>query len=287
MKNLNGRKIAWLHNSVMNFLTDRERVTLRAQHKQERDKRVADRIKAVLLYDEGWSSQQIGKALLITDQAVRNHIEDYKGSKKLTPESGGSEEKLSKEQSLKLETHLLGHTYLYVKDIIAYTQVTFGICYTVPGMRTWLQRHRFSYKKPAVVPGKANKKQQQKWLADYEELRQGLSENETICFIDGVHPTHNVQPAYGWIKKGIRKEISANTGRSRLNLSGAIDVISHHVVIQEDQTLNAESTIRFFQKIEESYPCKQNVHVFCDNAPYYRNKAVRQYLGTSKIMLHF
>ena len=79
----------------MNFLTDRERVTLRAQHKQERDKRVADRIKAVLLYDEGWSSQQIGKALLITDQAVRNHIEDYKGSKKLTPESGGSEEKLS------------------------------------------------------------------------------------------------------------------------------------------------------------------------------------------------
>lgn len=27
--------------------------------------------------------------------------------------------------------------------------------------------------------------------------------------MDGVHPTHNVQPAYGWIKKGIRKEIAA------------------------------------------------------------------------------
>lgn len=55
-------------------------------------------------------------------------------------------------------------------------------------------------------------------------LRAELPANETICFIDGVHPTHNVQPAYGWIKKGVRKEIPANSGRSRLNLSGAIDV---------------------------------------------------------------
>ena len=86
---------------------------------------------------------------------------------------------------------------------------------------------------------------------------------------------------------GVRKEIRANTGRSRLNLSGIIDIITHKVVIQEDLTLNAESTIRFFQKIEESYPCKRKIHVFCDNAPYYRNKAVKQYLSCSKIILHF
>ena len=59
------------------------------------------------------------------------------------------------------------------------------------------------------------------------------------------------------------------------------------MIIQEDQTLNAESTIRFFQKIEKAYPGKQRVHVFCDNAPYYRNKTVQQYLKTSKVFLHF
>lgn len=271
----------------MNFLNDHERATLRTQHKQERDKRVADRIKAVLLYDDGWSPQQIAKVLLISDQAIRDHIDDYKIAKKLTIESGGSDEKLSKQQSEQLETHLQEHTYLYVKDIVAYVQMTFGVIYTVPGIRNWLQKHGFSYKKPAVVPGKANKEQQEKWLANYEKLRQGLPEDETVCFIDGVHPTHNVQPAYGWIKKGTRKEIPANTGRSRLNLSGAIDVVSHNVVIQEDQTLNAESTIRFFKKIEDAYPCKRKIHVFCDNAPYYRNKAVMEYLVASKIDLHF
>lgn len=99
-----------------------------------------------------------------------------------------------------------------------------------------------------MVPGKANKEQQQKWLAKYEKLRQELPVDETICFMDGVHPTHNVQPAYGWIKKGVRKEIPANTGRERLNLSGIIGVVSHNIVIQEDQTLNAESTICFSKK---------------------------------------
>jgi len=49
----------------MNFLTEQERSQLKLQHKQERDKRVCDRIKAILLYDDGWSPQQIAKVLLI------------------------------------------------------------------------------------------------------------------------------------------------------------------------------------------------------------------------------
>jgi len=271
----------------MNFLTEQEREQLRFQHKRERDKRICDRIKAILLSDEGWTPQQIAKVLLITDQAVRNHIDDYHISRKLKPEGGGSEEKLSRQQSKKLEVHLREHTYLYIKDILAYVQTTFSVVYTVAGFRNWLQRHGFSYKKPAVVPGKADKEQQQKWLNEYEKLRQELPADETICFIDGVHPTHNVQSAYGWIQKGVRKEIPANTGRARINLSGSINVITHDIVIQEDRTLNAESTIRFFQKTEEAYPGKQKIHVFCDNAPYYRNKAVKAYLETSKICLHF
>lgn len=271
----------------MNFLDDTERARLRIQHKHERDGRVRDRIKAVLLYDKGWSFQQIAEALLLSDEAIRNHIEEYKASKKLRIESGGSQEKFSNKQSRQLEAHLQEHTYLYVKDIVVYVQITFNITYTIHGMRSWLQRHGFSYKKPAVVPGKANEQQQKEWIAEYEKLRAKLSPDETICFIDGVHPTHNVQPAYGWIKKGVRKEIPANSGRSRLNLSGAVDIISHRVIFQADQTLNADATIAFFQKIEAAYPDKNKIHVFCDNARYYKNKLVQGYLESSKIALHF
>jgi len=236
--------------SSMNFLNDEERTRLKIQHKLERDGRIRDRIKAVLLYDREWSLRQIAEALLISDEAIRSHIEDYQTSKKLRPESGGSQEKLSEKKSQLLETHLQEHTYLYVKDIVVYVEAVFRVKYTIHGMRNWLQKHGFSYKKPAVVPGKANEKQQKEWIAEYEKLRKELPVNETICFIDGVHPTHNVQSAYGWIKKGIRKEIPANSGRLRLNLSGAIDVTSHKLTIQSDKTINASSTISFFRKIE-------------------------------------
>ena len=233
----------------MVFLSDAERMQLRTQHRQERDKRICDRIKAVLLFDKGWPILSIAEALLLSEDAIRTHIAEYREAKKLKPENGGSAEKLSIEQSEQLRRHLRNHTYLYVKDIIAYVQSTWSVVYSVPGMRNWLRRHDFSYKKPALVPGKVNEQQQRQWLIQYDKLKQSLPADETICFMDGVHPTHNVQPAYGWIQKGVRKEIPANSGRSRINISGVIDVIDHKVLVQEDKMLNAEATISFFRKI--------------------------------------
>jgi transposase len=198
----------------MNFLKNDERAQLKIQHKQERDGRIRDRIKAVLLSDKGWTTAEIAEALFLSEDAIRDHVTEYKNSQKLKPENGGSTQKLSIERSNELVAHLRSHTYLYVKDIIAYVQSTWSVTYSVPGMRNWLQRYGFSYKKPALVPGKADGQQQREWMAQYEKLKQNLPDDETICFMDGVHPTHNVQPAYGWIQKGVRKEIPANTGRS-------------------------------------------------------------------------
>ena len=92
------------------FLTDEERDSLQRQHKKERDKRICDRIKAVLLRDEGWTWVQIAHVLLLSEEVLRKHIQDYQSSKKLKPENGGSKENLSFEQSQKLIEHLQTHT---------------------------------------------------------------------------------------------------------------------------------------------------------------------------------
>ena len=139
----------------MMFLDTQEREQLKAQHRFERDGRIRDRIKAVLLYDKQWPISAIAEALLLSDDAIRNHISEYKESKKLKPNNGGSTPKLSFDQEQKLVAHLREHTYLYVKDIVAYIQSTTGIAYTTPGMHHWLRRHGFSYKKPAIIPGQS------------------------------------------------------------------------------------------------------------------------------------
>ena len=59
------------------------------------------------------------------------------------------------------------------------------------------------------------------------------------------------------------------------------------MIVQEDEMLNAKATICFLKNLEDAYPNKNKIHLFADNARYYRNKAVAQYLTTSKIQLHF
>lgn len=272
---------------MRNFLTQTERDTLKRKHKKERDKRVCDRIKAVLLYDEGWSHEAIAKVLLVSDEAIRQHIQDYDHSHKLKPENGGSVSKLSQQDTQALLKQLREHIYLYTKDIVAYVKTVYGVEYSISGMTEWLKAHNFSYKKPAVVPGKANREAQEQWIKAYQKLKANLPSDESICFLDGVHPTHNMKLTYGWIPTGERKEIPTNTGRQRLNISGAIDIVSKKVLSHVDITLNAESTITFLKKIEAAYLASKKVHVFCDNARYYRNKDVLAYLTTSKIEMHF
>ena len=53
---------------MKNFLTAEERIKLKAQHRREHDGRIRDRIKAVLLSDDGWTQPIIAKALFLDDQ---------------------------------------------------------------------------------------------------------------------------------------------------------------------------------------------------------------------------
>jgi transposase len=269
------------------FLTDSERASLQQQHRKERDKRICDRIKAVLLRDKGWTWMQISEALLLSEEALRLHLKEFQGSRKLKPANGGSKEMLSEQQSHKLIEHLEEHTYLHAKEIAAYVESMWKVSYTISGMTDWLNRNHFSYKKPSLVPGKANAEIQEAWISAYHKLKQSLKEDETICFGDGVHPTHNTEVSYGWIRTGVRKEICSNTGRKRLNLSGALDLVEGKLHYQEDLMLTGQATISFLKKIEEAYPAKRKIHLFLDNARYYKNRAVLSYAQTSKIELHF
>ena len=71
-------------------LTLEELKNLIASHKKERDGRVRDRIKAVLLYDKGYNYSKIAEILLLDDETIRRHVQDYFSQHKLAPENGGS-----------------------------------------------------------------------------------------------------------------------------------------------------------------------------------------------------
>lgn len=141
-------------------LSDKQRQDLIQRHRKERDGRVRDRIKAVLAYDDGYSYTEIARILLLDDETIRRHIDDYQQENKLSTNNGGSRGKLTDSESCELIEHLAEITYLYVKDICHYVKEGYQKKYSISGMTKWLQGNGFSYKKPHPVPAKADQEQQ-------------------------------------------------------------------------------------------------------------------------------
>lgn len=268
------------------FLSTEERERLRRRHRSEKDGRTRDRIKAVLLSDKGWSFKAIAEALLLDEETVSDHVEAYVKEKKLSIATGGSESKLNKAQSEELIRHIEKTTYLKVSSICAYVKEAYGICYTVSGMRSWLQNHKFSYKKPAGTPLKADIKKQEAFIESYEALKKRTPEEEPILFGDGVHPTMATKITYGWIRRGSRKLIPTVVSRTRLNLMGSLNLETMGVTISSYETLDSASMEQYFDELKLSYPKAPKIHLIVDRGPYNTSFSTKEAALKRGIILH-
>lgn len=271
-------------------LTDQELTGLELEHRHATDKRYADRVKTVYLLGKGWPVTKIAQALLIDRETVRNHFKRYrKGG--LTAlrrnDAGGSDAALPEEQQQLLDQHLRKNLYLTAKEIAHYVEQTWQVTYSESGMTQLLHRLGYVYKKPKLIPGKANAEQQKQFVECYQNLKAKKAPDDPIYFMDATHPQHNPIAGYGWIKRGQDHEIRSNTGRQRININGAIDCDGLCPVVRYDDTINAQSTVELLQQIEQSRPDANHVYVICDNARYYRSQIVTEYLSSSKIELIF
>ncbi len=59
------------------------------------------------------------------------------------------------------------------------------------------------------------------------------------------------------------------------------------MVAYECDKINAVTTVSFFKEVEKRFADKKGIHLFFDNARYYRSRLVMDYIETSKIELHF
>jgi transposase len=269
------------------FLTEAERIQLKGQHKKERDKRICDRIKAVLLSDKGWKPSKISEVLMLDEVTIYRHIEDYKDFRKLKPENGGSTEKLTDEQCQALEKHLEASTFTKTKEICAYVKAQFEAEYTVAGMHSWLAAHKFVYKKPKGIPAKADKALQEAFIEAYEALKTSTPFSEPILFMDSSHPTQETRLTYGWIRKGKDKLIPTTASRTRVNITGAINLNEMKLVSNTYKTIDSDAIEDFLKRTEASYPMAERIHVFCDQAGYHRSEQIKRYLTHSRITLHY
>lgn len=264
---------------------------LKKLHKETKNKKKADHIKIILLSNDGYKQQDIASILLIKENTVRHWINKFKSSSTIEQWFENNYKpywgKLSSQQLAQLKNYINDNVIIDIKQLITYVKDQFNETYSKSGMNRLLHSLGFSFKQLKLFSNKADYEQQKEFVEKYNDLNDNIQDDEVKLFIDGVHPQHNTKAVKAWIEKGTIKYIKSNTGRNRINLNGAYNPDNQDVIIREDKTINAQSTIKLFEQIENHYPHAKTIYVFCDNARYYRSKLVKQYLKTSRIKVIF
>lgn len=270
-------------------LSERELGELRRAHGEVREIREAYRINAVILLGQGRSAKDVADALLMDPDTVRNHFKRYKKggvAELLRMSYVGSEALLDAEQLRALDEHLQSKVYQTAAEVARYVEQRWGVRYTASGMTALLHRLGYVYKKPKLLPGKHPPVEtQEAFIAKYKDLKENKGENDVIVFVDAAHPQHNPVLGCGWIKRGKQQTIPSNTGRERLNINGAINIENLDFQYRFDPIIDSASAIALFRQLEDVYPSAARIIVICDNARYYKSKAVAEYLKTSRIQL--
>lgn len=270
---------------MKSMLTPENRQQLEAFYKAAKDKNIANRINALLLLDDGYTYEEVALILRLDDETIRRYERSFvtQGmSEYVKNKYKGGFCKLSEDECKELKELLAENTLETTHHVIHFVKDTFGVDFSPSGMTYLLKRLGFVYKKKVRVPGSSDVAVQFEFIEYLEEIRKTMKPVDKIYYVDGVHPQYNSVPAFGWILKGKEKKIPSNTGRTRINLNGAMDPDTLEVIICEDKSLNSDSTIKLFKLIEEKNKKAGKIVLIVDNARYYYCSEVQGYLETSK-----
>jgi transposase len=266
----------------MEFLTEEQVKALRQAHRTIRDKKLADRIKAILSLNAGFSYTQIATILLLDEVTLRRYVQKFqeKGIEGILEyRYHGGQSRLSVMQQEAIKAYFKEETPQTAKEAVAYIQKRYSMRYSTIGITKLLHRLGFVYKKPKVIPGKVNQSKQEAFLEQYKTIKSGLGDKDRIYFLDATHPQHNTKPFYGWILKGKKhdKYIKTNSGRERLNLNGALNFQEKTAILLEEKTINQEATIKLLEAIKKRQK-HGKVYLILDNAKYHHAKIVRNWV---------
>ena len=265
---------------MKDFLITREIEILQEAHHSSRLRKGADRIKTILLLNQGFNYTQVAKMLLLDEITIRRYEKEYKRTGVdglLEDHYHGSNGFLTQQQEQALTEHLKTTVFQTVKAIADYAKTTYKKEYSVEGMTHLLHRLGFVYKKTKVIPGKVDLEKQEQFKKDYEELKQTKKPEDKIYFVDASHPHHNNRPFYGWIYKGEEKGVKTNSGRKRINLNGAVNLEDMDITVLSEETINSHAMMRLMLTLEDKQS-KGELYLIVDNARYNHSYELQLFL---------
>jgi transposase len=269
-------------------LTARQRQEIDERRRQAQDRRVYQRLSAVLWSDAGRTREEVAELLGISTRQVGQWLRIFrnKGLDELcTLHYRGDPGRLRPAQVERLRQEIARGAFHNAEQVRTWIEETFGVPYSVTGVKDLLRRIGASYHKVSGFFWKADVNEQREWVRKYRRHRREAGPSTRRYFVDACHPVWGVELLYScWLLVGQRFYVGVGNGRKRLNILGAYSPDDHDYVDLRltKENITGEQFVKLLEALRAKHPGTEKFILYLDNARYYSKPVVKEWLAAHR-----
>jgi transposase len=269
-------------------LTPQQRKDISDRRRQAQDRRVYQRLSAILWSDDGRTREEIAQLVGVSTRQVGQWFRIFrnKGLDELgTLHYQGDPGRLGPAQVKRLRQEIETGVFHNADQIRSWIESTFGVTYSASGVKDLLGRIGASFHKVSGFFWKADVQEQKKWVRKHRRHKRQAGPETRRYFVDACHPVWGVDLLYScWLLTGQRFYVGVGNGRKRLNILGAYCPDDHDYVDLRltRENITGEQFVKLLEALRAKHPETAKFILYLDNARYYSKPCVKPWLAAHR-----
>jgi transposase len=269
-------------------LTAEQKKEIERRRKGTLDRRVYQRLTAVLAVGAGKTREEVAELLGVGLTQVGEWLRVFRheGLDALGEiHNKGDPGNLTPHHVEQLKAKVSTGCFRNSEQIRHWIQSTFAVSYSSSGVKDLLKRIGVTYHKVTGFLWKANPDKQRAFVERVARHRREAKRPDAPrtrrYYVDACHPVWGLDLVYCcWLLVGQRFLAGMGSGRKRLNILGAYCPDDHEYIdyrLTRDN-INGEQFINFLRLLRSHHPETERFILYVDGARYYGSPAVKEWL---------
>jgi transposase len=270
------------------ILTSEQRKEIERRRKDTHDRRVYQRLTAVLAVAADKTREEVAELLGISLSQLGEWLRVFRNQgldALCANHHKGDPGKLNATQVARLKEQVSTGCFRNSDQIRDWIEATFGVSYSSSGIKDLLKRIGVSYHKVSGFLWKANPDKQRafvKRVARHQrEAKRPDAPRTRRYYVDACHPVWGLDLVYCcWLLVGQRLLVGMGSGRKRLNILGAYCPDDHEYIdyrLTRDN-INGAQFVNFLRLLRSTHPETERFILYVDGARYYDCPVVNEWL---------
>ena len=269
-------------------LTSPQRSEIDERRRQAENRRIYQRLSALLWIDDGRTREVVANLLGITSRQVGQWLRIFrnKGLDQLCIlHYRGDPGRLRPAQIEQLKQQIAQGAFHTAEQVRTWVQDTLGVSYSSTGIKELLHRIGASYHKVSGFFWKADITKQKQFVRKYRRHKREAGPKTRRYFVDAWHPVWGLDLLYSCgLLVGQRYYVGVGNGRERLNILGAYCPDDHDYVDLRltKENITGEQFVKRLEKLRAKHPDTEKFLLYLDKAKYYSKPVVKEWLAAHR-----